>query len=704
MRTHALAILESPIPTPLQSHPPHTGDLGLVGPDLLLEKEGLGKRRVQGRRFIGSTKQDFWGLGREKIEGFDFKLAENLWEEVEEELGWRRGFKLAELPLVESLCSMKNSVGVFEVVGPAVGGDGGHGGCCVSDISCRYSGTEALKWKRRRLGKQVDDVVNNVGTRRVHRLLKAVTNGKDINAAVNNHEVTSTYVENLPDRWIPTDIHLVLSKFGEVIDVYLPVKRAKNGKRFGFVRFKGCHDAKRLLESISSVVADNGNLCAQLARERKQERASTRQPSQLLRNKTVPVRRADAFTSQRKTYADTLKATPTDPSSGKEAFTGTTKIAFSPTQETLEWLGRCAFGVTIDPLAQIDIPSLFSKHGYQITGVSKAGGDSFLTQFSSKTALEEFMEEEHEWLMQVFSMFRPWKHGDQATNRKCWVQVHGVPFQAWSMEFFNSVSIGDEEYKVNLTEVPEPHVIPGQEDVDVIHVDDLISLSPIRSNRKVRAIQQLENHRRTHANSNSSPAGSLDRRQLLTNESVPFQLMQVIVKINPAVTVRTRSPRKTNPPEAPTQSESSSNKGCPPAPTDQLSLERINGALPTENKMLGTGEDPSSVSATNICRPLVALRRKGITHKKKMKAIAWTGSVTSSIGDTDIKRGNKRFIEAEMFESDEDSLCNMEAERTCEVGNELGWDISENPEYITNTARTLVEDEGVEWRRSCADM
>ncbi|KAJ4849858.1 hypothetical protein Tsubulata_014624 [Turnera subulata] len=55
---------------------------------------------------------------------------------------------------------------------------------------------------------------------------------------VENNLVLSIYVTNLPACWLPMDLHLVMSRFGEVFDVFIPRKPNRNAKRYAFVRFK----------------------------------------------------------------------------------------------------------------------------------------------------------------------------------------------------------------------------------------------------------------------------------------------------------------------------------------------------------------------------------------------------------------------------------------------------------------------------------
>ncbi|KAJ4835672.1 hypothetical protein Tsubulata_036526 [Turnera subulata] len=89
-----------------------------------------------------------------------------------------------------------------------------------------------------------------------------------VQQAINNGEVVTLYVENLAMVWKPMDIHRILSKYGEVVDVYVPNKRNKERKRFGFVRYRGIKDTQRLLMDVNKVQTEEGVLKENVARTR----------------------------------------------------------------------------------------------------------------------------------------------------------------------------------------------------------------------------------------------------------------------------------------------------------------------------------------------------------------------------------------------------------------------------------------------------
>ncbi|GKB93076.1 nucleotide-binding alpha-beta plait domain-containing protein, partial [Tanacetum coccineum] len=61
---------------------------------------------------------------------------------------------------------------------------------------------------------------------------------------------TSVFVTNLPDGYGAKDLWNTCMLYGHVVDTYIPVRRSKAGKRFGFVRFIKVLDVERLVNNL----------------------------------------------------------------------------------------------------------------------------------------------------------------------------------------------------------------------------------------------------------------------------------------------------------------------------------------------------------------------------------------------------------------------------------------------------------------------
>ncbi|KAJ4825486.1 hypothetical protein Tsubulata_030264 [Turnera subulata] len=256
---------------------------------------------------------------------------------------------------------------------------------------------------------------------------------KRIQNIIDNQGVINLYVENLPSRWTAIDVLLFLSRFGEVIDIYIPVKRARNGRRFGFVRFSACNDIQPLISSINLVKVENGTLQALIAHGR----PISRKPPHLKSNPPLPP--PPSNTINKRSFAETVKVTTSVPSSNLNCVIDKASISFTPLQSETEWLSKSAFGVLSEPMDFQIVSKLFHDHGHHDIKICELGGDSVLIQFPTPTAMHEFIESNSDWVSNFFDLLRAWQLNDGATNRKVWVRAKGIPLHAWSNGFFHTL-------------------------------------------------------------------------------------------------------------------------------------------------------------------------------------------------------------------------------------------------------------------------
>ncbi|GJS45824.1 nucleotide-binding alpha-beta plait domain-containing protein [Tanacetum coccineum] len=77
---------------------------------------------------------------------------------------------------------------------------------------------------------------------------------------------TSVFVTNFPDQMRAQDLWHTCKQYGQVVDAYIPNRRSKAGKRFGFVRFIKVFDVERLVNNLCTVWVGRHKLHANLPR------------------------------------------------------------------------------------------------------------------------------------------------------------------------------------------------------------------------------------------------------------------------------------------------------------------------------------------------------------------------------------------------------------------------------------------------------
>nr|GEV24190.1 RNA-directed DNA polymerase, eukaryota [Tanacetum cinerariifolium] len=81
-----------------------------------------------------------------------------------------------------------------------------------------------------------------------------------------NRISNSIYVTNFPKTCSAKDLFNACKQYGHVVDAFIPTKRSKEGKRFGFVQFINIFNVDRLVNNLCTVWIDRVKLQANVAR------------------------------------------------------------------------------------------------------------------------------------------------------------------------------------------------------------------------------------------------------------------------------------------------------------------------------------------------------------------------------------------------------------------------------------------------------
>nr|GEW98605.1 RNA-directed DNA polymerase, eukaryota, reverse transcriptase zinc-binding domain protein [Tanacetum cinerariifolium] len=80
---------------------------------------------------------------------------------------------------------------------------------------------------------------------------------------------TSIFVTNFPNSFSARDLFHLCKKYGHVVDTFIPLKRLKDGKRFGFVCFINVFNVERLVSNLCTIWVDKFKFQSNIARFRR---------------------------------------------------------------------------------------------------------------------------------------------------------------------------------------------------------------------------------------------------------------------------------------------------------------------------------------------------------------------------------------------------------------------------------------------------
>jgi hypothetical protein len=283
--------------------------------------------------------------------------------------------------------------------------------------------------------------------------------------------VISFYFTNFPDEVSLHELRHRFTRIGEVVDIFIPGKKNKYGKFFGFVRFKGIEETTAAEERMREIWFGTYKMWANVARfakeggnhkEHGQKRLTsdgrnresviksrrqidaTEKPRNYGRdrniNKTGNMSYADAVGRQARKNGEGKQNVDINKSQKnheeKREWNGT---SFETAEEDRDWAKRGLVGVVnhVDevPLLQQKILDV----GITTVKIIPMGGKKVFIQPLEDEDLRDLIKDAEEFFNHWFIKIKDWNPKETSTDRTIWLRLYGVPVHAWRENFFKKV-------------------------------------------------------------------------------------------------------------------------------------------------------------------------------------------------------------------------------------------------------------------------
>ncbi|GJX26136.1 RNA-directed DNA polymerase, eukaryota [Tanacetum coccineum] len=231
----------------------------------------------------------------------------------------------------------------------------------------------------------------------------------------------SIFVTNFLDHICARDLWNVCNDYGSVVDIYIPSKRSKAGKRFAFIRFIKVFKLERLIENLCTIWMGSFRLHVnKVLYEREQK------PRAHSNDKRPGVFRAHFPTAansgnNRDTFASIIKE-----GTLNHSFTDQTKPALviddSCTKE--RDFSMSLIGKVKEVYAIPNLYIILSKEGFQTVKLTYLGGLWVLIELDSLDSIEKFCN--HVGVGSWFSMIKSACNSFVSNERIVWVSLEGL--------------------------------------------------------------------------------------------------------------------------------------------------------------------------------------------------------------------------------------------------------------------------------------
>ncbi|GKV48781.1 hypothetical protein SLEP1_g55572 [Rubroshorea leprosula] len=251
-------------------------------------------------------------------------------------------------------------------------------------------------------------------------------------------QVESFFIYNFPEEWDAKALWYQFQNYGKVVDVFVPSKRDRWGKRFGFVRMLGVQDVKQLEERLNRIWIGSYKLRARVASARRQREIG----NQRCAGKKARTDRA-VIGDSRKHSALVLNKQ----AENKEKFAAMDRLSIiqrksadleGKSSEDKEGVGSMI--VVVKSMSMIYIIQERLDVDGGLINISPLGGRSILLTERLAGYLNEYVQQHKELFELWCEKIHSWDVAPQNYGRMVWVRISGVPLKAWSDRCFEKIA------------------------------------------------------------------------------------------------------------------------------------------------------------------------------------------------------------------------------------------------------------------------
>ncbi|GJV14708.1 RNA-directed DNA polymerase, eukaryota, nucleotide-binding alpha-beta plait domain protein [Tanacetum coccineum] len=256
----------------------------------------------------------------------------------------------------------------------------------------------------------------------------------------------SIYVTNFPDYCTAKDLFQSCKVYGHVVDSYIPIKRSKSGKRFGFVRFINVFSVERLVSNLCTLWIGKLRLHANTTRfqrppvkpiisapVRENVKNSQTHSGKRQNQERVPFPKQSNFGGS---YANVVKDYNSQISNSAPIVKSPTVVldedCYIPRDLSLHVMGKVKDASSITRLQ-----NTLLKEGFPDVHLSYLGGLWVVLELASSEIKSKLLN--HTGVKSWFAKIQDAIPDFVCEDRIVWVDIEGIPMNLWSRQTFEKI-------------------------------------------------------------------------------------------------------------------------------------------------------------------------------------------------------------------------------------------------------------------------
>ncbi|GKB58783.1 RNA-directed DNA polymerase, eukaryota, nucleotide-binding alpha-beta plait domain protein [Tanacetum coccineum] len=242
----------------------------------------------------------------------------------------------------------------------------------------------------------------------------------------------SVFITNFPNQFSARDLWNVCLAYGIVIDVYIPFKKSKAGKKFAFVRFIKVEILDRLIENLCTIWIGRFKLHANKVRFERDPKSNTVKHPNTSQHLINSQPRQNVSTNAMPSFATVLSN-----GAGKPNANGLPTIVIDDSCIMDHDFSRSLMGKIKNINALTNLYFILAKEGFDKVKLSYLGGYWVLIEMDSVDAKEKIIKHVGvgSWFMELVQA----SNSFVCEERLAWVTIEGLPVKAMTRNTFAKI-------------------------------------------------------------------------------------------------------------------------------------------------------------------------------------------------------------------------------------------------------------------------
>ncbi|GJQ89100.1 RNA-directed DNA polymerase, eukaryota, reverse transcriptase zinc-binding domain protein [Tanacetum coccineum] len=241
---------------------------------------------------------------------------------------------------------------------------------------------------------------------------------------------TSVFITNFPDSFSAKDLFKTCSQYGYVVDAYIPNKRSKIGKRFGFMRFIKVFNEERLVNNLCTLWVGRYRLYANIVRFQRtplnKENIHVNKKYEESRSSPPNFTKDNGTTGTKKSYSHAVKG---GSHSVNEEVANTSAMVLEDDCLNMQDLTNSLMGRVKEFASLSNLKKVFDNEGFSNIEIVYLGELWVLLKFESEDSKVCFLHNTG-----VGTRFSKLQQATMELNmegRITWVEIEGIPLKLW---------------------------------------------------------------------------------------------------------------------------------------------------------------------------------------------------------------------------------------------------------------------------------